>query len=139
MSSLLVYGLLALAILGALGGIGHAIYEAGADAVRLEWEQANARAREQADARAGDASAGLEVEREKSKVVYRTITKNVDRYIDRTVYKSECFDADGLRDARAAIAGATAPAREPDRAVPAAPGAGGRAGRNGAPVGDRGG
>jgi hypothetical protein len=50
MGSLLVYGMVALAILGTLGGIGYKIRESGADAVRLEWSEANAKAKAEAEA-----------------------------------------------------------------------------------------
>lgn len=48
---LLVYGLLALAILGALAGIGYSIRKAGMDAVRAEWAAANAKAIQEQRAR----------------------------------------------------------------------------------------
>ena len=49
--SLLAYGLLALAILGALSGLAWKIRESGKDAVRLEWAEANRKAEEAAEAR----------------------------------------------------------------------------------------
>ena len=48
--NLLLYGVIALAILGTLGGIGYKIREAGADSVRVEWAEANAAAQKQAEA-----------------------------------------------------------------------------------------
>lgn len=46
---LIVYAVLALGILGTLAGIGYKIREAGADSVRVEWQQANAAAQKKAD------------------------------------------------------------------------------------------
>lgn len=117
--SILLYGLIALAILGALAGIGHSIYSSGFDAAKLECEEAAKRQREEEAAKGNAASTSLEVGNAKAKVVYRIITKNVDKYIDRPVYRNICFDADGLRDANAALVGALAPAGEPDKPLPA--------------------
>lgn len=39
----------------------------------------------------------LEDERKKSKIVYRTITKEVEKIVDRPIYSSQCFDSDGVR------------------------------------------
>lgn len=39
----------------------------------------------------------LEDERRKNKVVYRTITKEVEKIIDRPIYSNQCFDDDGVR------------------------------------------
>lgn len=46
---LILYLVLAVAILGALAGIARAIYVAGGDAVRLEWAEANRKAAEEAE------------------------------------------------------------------------------------------
>ena len=48
---LIIYAVLALAILGTLGGIGYSIRKAGMDAVRAEWAAANAKAQEEQRAR----------------------------------------------------------------------------------------
>ena len=48
--NLLLYGFVALAILGALGGLGYKVREAGADSVRVEWAAANEKAKQEADA-----------------------------------------------------------------------------------------
>lgn len=50
MPTMLLYGFMALAILGAVGGIGYKVRESGKDSVRVEWAAANAKA--QADAEA---------------------------------------------------------------------------------------
>jgi hypothetical protein len=59
-------------------------------------------------------AAELETARAERQIVYRDITKNVIRYIDRPVYHTACLDADGLRDANAALAG-----KRPDPGQPA--------------------
>lgn len=117
--SLLVYGLVALAILAVLAGIGRSIYSAGFDAAKLECEEAAREQREAEATQANAASTKLEAGNEEAKIVYRTITKTVDTYIDRPVYRSVCFDADGLRDANAALSGARTPAGKPDAPLPA--------------------
>ena len=48
---LIVYAVLALAILGTLSGIAYKIRESGKDSVRLEWESANRKAQEEQAAR----------------------------------------------------------------------------------------
>ena len=47
---LIAYGLIALAILGALGGAAWKVRESGKDAVRVEWAEANAAAQQAAEA-----------------------------------------------------------------------------------------
>ena len=47
--SLLAYGLVALALIGALSGLGYKIRESGKDAVRIEWQAANAAAQKKAE------------------------------------------------------------------------------------------
>ena len=49
--SLIIYAVLALAILGTLAGIGYSIRKAGMDAVRAEWAAANAKAQDEQRAR----------------------------------------------------------------------------------------
>lgn len=68
--------------------------------------------------RSNGVAAELEAERGKSKIVYKTITKKVDRIIDRPVYFQQCFDDDGLRLARAAILGQAADPGQPVGPVP---------------------
>jgi len=60
----------------------------------------------------------LEVANANERVIYQTITKQVDRVVDRPIYRDRCIDDDGLRLARAAIAGEVAAAAEPAGAVP---------------------
>lgn len=86
--------------------------------VQTKWDKANKDARD-AEATKGTAAAtGLETDREKTKVVYRTVTKEVDKIVLRDVYRNACFDVDGVRAANVALSGALTPAAKPDRAVP---------------------
>lgn len=66
----------------------------------------------------------LEQDNARERIVYRTITNQIDRYVASPVFvDAECLDADGLRLARAAIAGTAPAAGEPADAVPGATGA----------------
>ena len=89
------------------------VKEAGRVEVRLQWEQAGAARRAREAAQAAAAATTLENRNEKARIVYRTITERVDHYIDRPVYRNVCFDADGLRDANAALRGDAAPVPDP--------------------------
>lgn len=115
---LILYGVAALAIIGALWGLYHAVEKHGYERGMAECKEAAAAQRAAELAASAAASTKLEDSNAKARTVYRTITRNVDRYIDRPVYRAECFDADGLRDANAALRGPGAAARKPDAAVP---------------------
>lgn len=64
-------------------------------------------------------SAELERARHDRKVVYRTIEKRVESYINDPLYQRDCIDERGLRDINAALAG-RASAGQPADAVPTA-------------------
>lgn len=65
----------------------------------------------------------LEKAKNEKRIIYRTITRSVDKIVDRPVYHSACIDDDGLRLINAAAAGkAPADSGQPGAAVPA-PGA----------------
>ncbi|WP_374491561.1 hypothetical protein [Brachymonas sp.] len=71
--------------------------------------QAAAASQQQADAaKANQASTNYQQEASHAQQQTRTITQYVDRIVTRPVYRDICLDDDGLRVARAAIAG-TAP------------------------------
>lgn len=107
-----------LAIIGSLTWIAAKIKESGRAEIRLEWAEANRLQREAEAKKSAEAATKLETGNVKAKVVYREITKTVDKYIDRPVYRNVCFDADGLRDANAALRGPSAPAAKPDKPLP---------------------
>lgn len=68
--------------------------------------------------KAHGAATELEQDNAEANVVYREITVEVDRIVERPVYRDRCFDDDGLRAANRALAGPRAPAAEPHRALP---------------------
>ena len=126
--SILLYAILALAILAALSGIAYKIRESGKDAIRVEWAEANRLQREAEAKQAATASTKLETGNAKAQVVYRTITKEVDKIVTRDVYRNVCLDDDGLRVVRDAIRGEIAPPAKPDKPVPKPAGTDGRDG-----------
>lgn len=67
--------------------------------------------------RIDDAAARHESFKKTEEIRYVTRTKIVDRIVDRPVYRSACFDDDGLQLVNAAIAG-TDSAGQPASAVP---------------------
>lgn len=80
-------------------------------------------AKEAYDAKAAqynEASAALEVARNERKIVYRTITKQVDKIVQRDVYHNVCLDDIGVRIINDALAGRAADPAEPAPALPAA-------------------
>jgi acetyl-CoA acetyltransferase len=100
-----MYGLLALAVLGALGGIYGAGYRSGSNSVMNEWQTASREQREREEKKAQKAAEKKETGDAKAKVVYRTITKTVDRIVSEPSYRKECLTDDGLAAARQAIKG----------------------------------
>ena len=116
---IIIYAVLALAIMGTIGTGVYKVKQWGGNEVRAEWNAANEKARAEEAAKSVAAAKELADERAKKKVVYKTITQSVDKYIDRPVYLANCFDADGLRDATAAINGKIASGQQPDATVPA--------------------
>ena len=109
----LVYILVAGLLLGGLyvwGRIdGSAICEA-----RIAELQAESQERERnAQALAQKASQDLEAIRGKTQIKYKTIVKEVEKLVDRPVYRATCLDADGLRLANSALAREITPSSEP--------------------------
>ncbi len=115
-------------------------YKAGGEAVRLEWSEANRLQRESEAKQAAKAAGTLEAKREKAKVVTETVRVEVDRIVERPVYRNVCIDADGLCLANAAISGKSADTCKPDKSLSPAQPAPGRNGRLGLALdyGDRG-
>lgn len=129
--NLLLYGFVALAILGAIGGIGYEVRKSGYDACKLEWQDAEAERMKDEVGKNFLASAKLEKGNADAKVVYRTITRDVDKVVDRVEYRDVCLDPDGLRLANDALRGARAALGEPDGRVPGPDAAGGGEPRSG--------
>lgn len=130
--SLLAYGLLVLSILGALSGISYKIYGAGYDKAKLEFEEAARLTKLETEKQFAQAARELEDSRAKRRVVYRTLTRDVDKIVDRPVYRNYCFDSDGVRVVNAALAGQAVSAREPTGGVSTPDTTGERAGSNSA-------
>jgi len=115
--TLLIYGLLALAIIAGLATIGYAVRKAGYDAARLECEQAAAAQREREAAQAAKAAQALEEANNARRIVYRKIVREVDKIV--VEYRDKpCLDDRGLSVANRAIRGESAPATESDRPLP---------------------
>ena len=64
-----------------------------AEKARLEKE---AEIRRNNEKRTSSAAEGLEQDKVKIEIRYRTITKTVTEFIDRPVYKNICLDQDGV-------------------------------------------
>jgi hypothetical protein len=138
-----VQGFIALGPVVYLAGLYYTIdrrgYERGRAEVQARWDAAARLQRDQEAAQAAGAASVLEKDNVKARTVYRTLTRTVDRYIDRPVYRNVCLDADGLRDANAALRGGPLPdPAQPDKPVPGPGSAPGRDGRGGAAEADRG-
>ncbi len=115
-----------------LGAIGY--FKGDADAanrykVRIQAMQieATTQAQKIRDAMTAQANAAIQTLEQKNvaaRVVYRTLTQNVDRIIDRPIYRDGvCLDMDGILLANAALGGvAVAPTNsgKPDGGMPAA-------------------
>ena len=71
------------------------------------------------------AAAGHEADKAKLRTEFLTITQEVERVVEKPVYRDVCFDDDGLRLIGAAISGRAA-ASEPAPAVPGPAEPGGR-------------
>lgn len=68
---------------------------------------------------AQSASEGFENDRAKTTTQYRTIEVEVEKIVERPIYRDHaCFDDDGMRALRSAI-GATGNTGQPENAVPA--------------------
>ena len=89
-------------------------------AVRISQLQVEAQEAKDAEAqRAHEAAARLEKANAKTRIIYRDIVRDVERIVDRPVYRDTvCVDDDGLRAVNRALAGPDAAATEPDAAMP---------------------
>lgn len=102
--------------------IGHKVTSDAWKADQLAIEQAAVdkyKATAEADAKA---AAALETKKEAINVQYRTITRTVEKLVDRPVYRNVCLDDDGLRAVNEALRGPPADPGKPAGPVPA-PGA----------------
>ena len=90
----------------------------GENSKQAEWDKANKDQREKEEKQASTAATKLEVSNVKARVVYRTITREVDKIVEKEVYRHVCFDADGVRLANAALRGEIAPPAKPEKPMP---------------------
>ena len=96
--------------------IHHDGYEQGVAETNVHWHAAAQAVRQREQAKIKTAEANLEAARAKRKVVYRTITQQVDKIVIR--YRDrECLDPVGLCVANAAIGGKNADSCKPDEPV----------------------
>ena len=109
---------LALVIFAAGGGAGIK-WHAGINAQReLAEHEATAKATQKKLERIDQAAAGHEADKVQIRTQIKTIVQEVERVVEKPVYRDTvCFDDDGLRLIRAAL-GPTAAASEPAPAVP---------------------
>lgn len=105
----------------------------GESTKQAEWAAAVAKQRADEEEKIGDASTKKEAGDANAKIVYRTITRTVDKYIDRPIYRNECLDDDGLRDANRALGGPGGAAAGTDKPMPG-PGAAGKQDGSGGPA-----
>ncbi len=63
-------------------------------------------------------SAELEKSKNEKQIVYRTITKKVEKLIERPIYSIDCIDADGVQLINSALAGKTSDTKEPITTLP---------------------
>lgn len=124
--SLVAIGALLVATLAA--AVSHKLTSDHYQAAAARSQQEAAEAYQARTVELNQVSAELERARHDRKVVYRTITRNVETYINDPLYQRECIDERGLRDINAALAG-RASAGEPAAAMPAAGAAAGSNGR----------
>lgn len=99
-------------------------------AARIEAIKQSADAVQAAAVAANQHAEELEKARARREIVYRTITQQVDKIVDRPVYRNVCLDDSGLRVINEAFRGeAASDPGQPDAAVSGADAAGGQDGR----------
>lgn len=105
------------AIIFAAGGAMGIKWHAGQDAIaEVKRIKATQEITQENQRLANRGSAGFETDRTKNEIRTRTITVQVDKIINRPVYRNVCLDADGLQLIAAAI-GRRDPASQPGHTV----------------------
>lgn len=102
---ILAFGVLALACVGFgyVKGLQHEQAKATAAAAKAQKLAADAYAAQ--TERLNQVVQQLEDSKNAKQIIYRTITQQVDRVVERPVYRNVCLDDDGLRLINAAAAG----------------------------------
>ena len=117
--NLILYGFVALAILGTVAGIGYKVRQSGYDACKVEWSAANEKARAEEAAKGDTAAKALEKARSERRIIREKVVQYVDRNIEKLVVRDTCFTPVGVSCLNAIIAGKSADSCQPDGAVPA--------------------
>lgn len=92
------------ALIFAAGGAAGIKWHAGLDAIaELKRVTATQEINKENERLAGRSSTGFEQDRTQNETRTRTITVEVEKIIDRPVYRTVCLDADGLQLINAAI------------------------------------
>ena len=117
--NLLLYGVIALAILGTVGGIVYKVRQGGYDACKVEWAASDEAARKREAELSAFAAKALADERAKAKVVIQKRNVYVDREVEKPVYRNVCLPDSGLQCLNAAITGKSDAGCKPDGAMPA--------------------
>lgn len=128
MTSLSIFGIVAAVAFAVGAGTTYKLTADHYDAKDAKQQQAAAEAYQAHAAQLNEVSAELERAKNDRKVVYRTITRKVETYINDPLYQRYCIDERGLRDINEALAGRTS-SGESATAVPAAGPAAGNDGR----------
>jgi hypothetical protein len=77
------------------------------EAAEAERLRTNATELHRATERAGAAAGTFETKRSANEIQYRTVTRTIEKIIDRPVYLQQCFDDDGLRNLNEQISAGT--------------------------------
>ena len=116
---LIAYGLLALALLGAIGTGVYKVKQWGGDEVRAEVAARDATAIEARRMASHAAATSLARERIVRRKVIEERTVFIDRFIDKLVDSGRCFTNAGVLCLNGAIAGKDGSGCKPDGAMPA--------------------
>lgn len=94
-------------------------YHAGRDAIAEQARQVNQRATERLQRQnSNTAAVAHESDKVRIETEYRDVIKEVQRVVEKPVYRNVCLDDDGMRLLRSAIAGPEVPASESLRTMP---------------------
>ena len=116
---LILYLVLVLGIVSTIGLIAYKVRQSGYDAAMVAVEDGNRATRKVQQAKIETAAVKLEEKKEKTRVIYRTITKEVDKVV--LAYRDKpCLDDDGVRAANAALTGQAIAPPKPDKPLPTA-------------------
>lgn len=94
-----------LVVVGLLWAYGHSQYKSGYAEAENAYRDAAIGLQQKEQAQADKAASDLEKGNANADVVYKTITKTVDKIVVRPIYLNRCFDDDGLRIANTALSG----------------------------------